>query len=126
MNITLKINGVDFSKMLSTWETEKERSVEKTVKTIDQTEVDFGTAWRTIITFSMLPFTDAESNQYYKALSAASVSVTFTDSDGQEKTGDFRVACDLRSIFLLDSVDGFRRYRGGRITLRQKGVTYAV
>ena len=44
------------------------------------------------------------------------------DHSSAIKEKEMRLISDLESIFLLDSIDGKRRYKGATITLRQTGV----
>ena len=121
MTITALINNVDFAPALSTWSVSKEISFDKVVTSLDGSERAFGKRTRTIISFSLLPYTENQCGTYYNALMPGIVSVKFTDDDGKIKTKEMRVTSPLESLFLLDSIDGKRRYKGGNITLRQMG-----
>lgn len=122
MTITALINNVDFAPVLSAWNVIHEITFSKVVSSINGDERAFGRREKTIISFSLLPYTEEECAAYYDALSTGIVSFTFTDSDGAIKEKEMRLISDLESIFLLDSIDGKRRYRGATITLRQTGV----
>jgi hypothetical protein len=61
--------------------------------------------------------TDEESGELEAALEAMVFESTFT-VNGVDRTEDFRLDSDLQNLFLLKSVDGKRRYRGGKIILR--------
>ena len=122
MTITALINNVDFAPALSTWTVSKEISFEKVVRSLNGAERAFGKRIRTIVAFSLLPYTEDQCETYYNALMPGIVSLKFTDDDGKVKTKEMRVISPLESLFLLDSIDGKRRYKGGKITLRQTGV----
>ena len=55
-------------------------------------------------------------NFFYGALTDETIVAKYT-KNGIE-TADMRLASNLESAFLLNSVDGQRRYRGGEIVLR--------
>lgn len=122
MTITALINNVDFAPALSTWNVTHEIAFSKVVSSLNGADRAFGRREKTIISFSLLPYTEEECSSYYYALSAGIVSFTFTDNDGTVKEKEMRLISDLESVFLLDSVDGKRRYKGATITLRQTGV----
>ena len=122
MTITALINNVDFAPVLSTWNVTHEIAFSKVVSSLNGADRAFGRREKTIISFSLLPYTEEECAVYYDVLSTGIVSCTFTDNDGSVKEKEMRLISDLESIFLLDSVDGKRRYKGATITLRQTGV----
>lgn len=122
MTITALINNVDFAPVLSTWNVTHEITFSKVVSSLNGADRAFGRREKTIISFSLLPYTEEECAVYYDVLSAGIVSFTFTDNDGAIKEKEMRLISDLESIFLLDSIDGKRRYKGATITLRQTGV----
>lgn len=122
MTITALINNVDFAPALSTWDVVHEITFSKVVSSLNGSDRAFGKRDKTIISFSLLPYTEEECAVYYDVLSAGIVSFTFTDNDGAIKEKEMRLISDLESIFLLDSIDGKRRYKGAIITLRQTGV----
>ena len=122
MTITALINNVDFAPALSTWAVSKEIFFDKVVQSLNGSERAFGKRTRTLVSFSLLPYTEDQCETYYNALLPGIVSARFTDDDGETKTKEMRVTSSLESLFLLDSIDGKRRYKGGKITLRQMGV----
>lgn len=122
MTITALINNVDFAPALSTWSVSKEISFDKVVRSLNGSERAFGKRTRTLVAFSLLPYTEDQCETYYNALLPGIVAVRFTDDDGKIKNKEMRVTSSLESLFLLDSIDGKRRYKGGKITLRQMGV----
>lgn len=121
IDITLKIGEYDASPLLSTYNVTHETEYPKLVTVMDGTE--YGVArYRPVITFSMIPLTDAQSAELYSALTKVS-KVTFTDThDDIERTGIMRLTTNVQSIFGLRSIDGNRYYKGGQITLRQRTV----
>ena len=59
MNIELTINGVDFSRKLSTYRVTQEISYDKVLNTIDGKEIAVGKRVRDVLTFSLLPLTES-------------------------------------------------------------------
>lgn len=118
--ITLIVNGLDLSNRLSTYSVAKKVAYTEIVTGLDNTEYPFPGATKTEITFSLLPATDVEDTEFYNAISALVFQASFTDSKqgGSIISKRVRVASDLESTFLLKSVDGLCRYKGGNITLR--------
>lgn len=120
MTIKLIVNGVDFSAKLSTYNIDRELSQSKVVVTLGGEEREFGKTTRDVVRFSFVPLTEKESEQYFETLSASALRATYTKNG--DKTADVRLASNLDKAFLLDSIDGKRRYRGGEIVLRNKRV----
>ena len=121
IDVTLKIGEYNASPLLSTYTVTHETEYPTLVTTMDGTE--YGVArYRPVITFSMIPLTDAQSEELYNALSRVS-KVTFTDPhDDNEKTGVMRLTTNTDAIFGIRSIDGNRYYKGSQITLRQRAV----
>jgi hypothetical protein len=117
MDITLIVNGLDISKKLATYSVDKEVRYRKVITTLDDTEHPVSGSKRTVLQFTLLPMTDEESGELEAALEAMVFESTFT-VNGVDRTEDFRLDSDLQNLFLLKSVDGKRRYRGGKIILR--------
>lgn len=117
MEVTLKINGVDISKRLSTYSVRDEVAYRRVITTLDETEHPYPARTRKIITFSMIPGTAMEDLEVYNELKKLIVATDFTHLD-KEESRQMRLVSDLESTFLLLSVDGKRRYRGGQIVLR--------
>lgn len=120
MEVTLIANGLDLSKRLSTYQVTKEITYKKVVTTLDDTEHPYPGAKKDVITFSLLPMTDEEGGEVYDVLYSLIFNATYTAqyAGGLNVTKRVRVTSDLESTFLLLSVDGKRRYRGGSIQLR--------
>lgn len=120
MEITLNINGLDLHKKLSTYNMTKDVSYRKVITTLDEIEHPYPGAQRCVVTFSLFPLTDSESTKLYTALHDLIVPATFTNPyTGMDETRQLRVISSLESAFLLLSVDGLRRYKGGQIQLRE-------
>lgn len=121
MEVTLIANGLDLSNRLSTFSVTKNITYKKVVTTMDDTEHPYPGAKKDIVTFSLLPQTDEEGAEVYNALSSLIFDATFTSqyAGGNDVTKRVRITSDLESTFLLLSVDGKRRYRGGEIQLRE-------
>lgn len=120
MEVTLITNGLDLSKRLSTYKVTREINYRKVVTTMDDTEHPYPGTNKSVVTFSLLPMTDEEGEEVYNALSYLIFDATFTDqyAGGKDVAKRVRVTSNLESTFLLLSVDGKRRYRGGEIQLR--------
>lgn len=121
MDIVLIVNGLDLSKRVSTYFVTKKVTYTEIVTGLDNTEYPFPGAIKTEATFSLLPATEAEDAEFYDAVSDLVFQASFTDPQkgGAAITKRVRVTSDLESTFLLKSVDGLRRYKGGTITLRE-------
>ena len=121
MDVTLKINGRDFSTRLSTYRVEQEITYPDMMTTMDGTE-HYGNPYRRdVIYFSLLPFDDDTANQDYAVLSDSSLSVNYTNphADNAEKLyKEMKLYSNLSAVFGLRSVNGKRYYKGGEIALR--------
>ena len=121
MDVTLEINGRDFSSRLSTYRVEQEITYTDMLTTMDGTE-HYGKPYRRdVIYFSLFPFDDDTANQDYAVLSGSSLSVNYTNpqSDNSEKLyKDMKLYSNLSAVFGLRSVNGKRYYNGGEIALR--------
>ena len=121
MDVTLKINGRDFSSRLSTYRVEQEITYPDMLTTMDGTE-HYGKPYRRdIIYFSLFPFDDDTANQDYMVLTDPSLSVNYTNPqmDGAEKLyKQMKLYSNLSSVFGLRSFNGKRYYKGGEIALR--------
>lgn len=119
MEVMLNIDGLDLSQKLSTYSVSQEVSYRKVVTTLDDVEHPYPGAVKSVVTFSLFPLTDAESTELYSKLSGLVFTATFSNPhNGADETKRVRVASNVNSKFLLLSVDGKRRYRGGEIQLR--------
>ena len=121
MDVTLEINGREFSSRLSTYRVEQEVTYLDMLTTMDGTE-HYGKPYRRdVIYFSLFPFDDDTANQDYAVLSNSSLSVNYTNpqSDDAEKLyKDMKLYSNLSAVFGLRSVNGKRYYKGGEIALR--------
>ena len=119
MDITLVVNRLDLHSKLAYYNMSKEVTYKKVITTLDGKEHPSKGIKRDIITFSLLPLTDAESKSLYDAISGlifeATYTDTYTDTDVQNTV---RLVSNLESTFLLKSTDGKRRYLGEKIQLR--------
>ena len=119
MDITLIVNGIDLHNKLSYYNVTKEITYKKVVTTLDGTEHASKGRKRDIITFSLFPMTDSESKSLYDALSSLIFQAKYTDTyTNADVENTVRVVSNIESMFLLKSIDGNRRYRGGEIQLR--------
>lgn len=117
MDVTLKIEGLDISDRLSTYSVMDEVTYKQVITTLDEVEHPYPGKIRQIITFSLIPGTAVEDLELYNKLKKLIVSTEFTQLD-EVRTRQMRLVSNLESTFLLLSVDGKRRYKGGQITLR--------
>lgn len=121
MDVTLEINGRDFSSRLSTYRVEQEVTYPDMLTTMDGTE-HYGKPYRRdVIYFSLFPFDDDTANQDYWVLADSSLSVNYTNpqADNAEKLyREMKLYSNLSSAFGLRSFNGKRYYKGGEIALR--------
>ena len=117
MDVTLKINGVNISRRLSTYSVKDEINYKRVITTLDEVEHPYPGRTRQVVTFSMIPGTASEDLEIYNELKKLILNAEFTHLD-EVKTRQMHLSSDLESTFLLLSVDGKRRYKGGQITLR--------
>lgn len=119
MNVTLTINSRDFSYRLANYKVTKETSYQTVVTTLGGVEHVAGVMSRDIIVFSLFPASDETAQEDYNALKDRIVQVTYTNPFTLiEQSKRMRVDTDLEQTFGLSSVDGWRYYKGGEITLR--------
>ncbi len=122
-SIVLRIDNRIFTGRLSTYRVTKEVTYSKVITTIDGDEIYRGLQRRPIVTFSMLPYSDSTAMRDYEVLSQGQYEVVYTDTDtGLTETRMMRLVTNLEHVFLLDSINGKRYYRGGEITLRATSV----
>lgn len=120
MELTLTVNGLDLHKVLSTYSVAQEVSYPEVITTLDNVEHPYFGKRRTIITFSLLPMTDAESSNLYDALADLIFNTTYQNPHTNAvETKRVRLMSDLEASFALLSIDGKRRYKGGTIQLRE-------
>ena len=121
MDVTLEINGRDFSSRLSTYRVEQEITYPDMLTTIDATE-HYGKPYRRdVIYFSLFPFDDETANQDYMVLVDTSLTVNYTNpqaTDSEKLYKPMKLYSNLSSVFGLRSVNGKRYYKGGEIALR--------
>lgn len=121
MDVSLEINGRDFSSRLSTYRVEQEITYPDMLITMDGTEHYGKPHKRDVIYFSLLPFDDDTANQDYLVLADSSLSVNYTNpqATGSEKLyKPMKLYSNLSAVFGLRSVNGKRYYKGGEIALR--------
>ena len=121
MDVTLEINGRDFSSRLSTYRVEQEVIYPDMIATIDGTEHYGKPQRRDIIYFSLLPFDDDTANSDYSILSASNLYVNYTnpqESNTEKFNREMKIFSNLSAAFGLRSVNGKRYYKGGEISLR--------
>lgn len=118
MEITFVVNGVDMSGILSTYGISYEMSYRKIIETLDGVLHPYPSKTRPVITFTVIPRTDAENATLFAALSSLIFPVTYTNTMGTDETRNFMLDSNIENLFQLKSVDGNRRYRGSEIVLR--------
>ena len=122
IDVTFKINGVDYSSLLSTYKVTHEVEYPTTITAIDGTEYGYARR-RPTVSFSLLPLTDQQSAELYSNMLSMNVLCQYTDPYlGTVTTASMRVITSLESAFGLRSIDGNRYYKGRVITLRQRTV----
>lgn len=125
MDVTLTINGRDFSSRLTKYAVEQEITYPDLVTTIDGTEHYGKPHKRDIITFNLLIFDDNQANEDYEALTASTLLVTYTDPHAPKQLKVERVmkvTSNLLATFGIRSWNGLRYYTGGSIILRSVSV----
>lgn len=124
MGITLTINNVDFSDRVLTYTVRKEITYGKTYTSVSGKEFVRRKRIRPIVSFTLMPHDDAQALADYNVLKANVLTATFTDPDvsGTVLTKEVRLMTNLEHVFLLDSINGKRYYRGGTIQLRSTTV----
>lgn len=121
MDVTLEINGRDFSSRLSTYRVEQEVTYPDMLTTMDGTE-HYGKPYRRdVIYFSLFPFDDDTANHDYMVLVDTSLTVNYTNpqaKDSEKLYKPMKLYSNLSAVFGLRSVNGNRYYKGGEIALR--------
>lgn len=120
IDITLRINNIDFSNKLSKYEVQNVVETVDTVTTFDGTE-HTASRERSIIVFSLIPLTESETKMFYQALAMTPAEVIYTNpAIDADLNAVFNVQTSINSAFALRSVTGDRYYKGSTITLREK------
>lgn len=118
MNITLTLNGRDFSPRVSTYECKKVLEEIRKVVTIDRHE-HVVSRTRDEVAFTLVPYNQTTDTDDYNALSAIEFTATYTDpKSNADVTKTLRLVTDLNSAYGLTGVDNKRYYKGGQIRLR--------
>jgi len=121
MDVTLKINKLDLHELLSTYSVNYEFAYQKVITTLNGNEIAFPYRPRPILTFSLFPLDDEQSEKLFSILRDVIFDVTFTNSNQNAvETKKFRLSSNLESLFGLKSVNGKHYYKGGTIELRAK------
>lgn len=121
MDVTLTINGRDFSSRLTKYAVEQEITYPDMVTTIDGTEHYGKPHKRDILTFNLLIFDDSQANEDYETLTASTLLVTYTDphASNQLKVDRvMKVTSNLLATFGMRSWNEKRYYTGTSIVLR--------
>lgn len=121
MDVTLTINGRDFSSRLTQYSVEQEVTYPDIVTTIDGTEHYGKPHKRDIINFRLMMFDDNQAQEDYDILTASTLLVTYTNPQVQNQLKVERVmkvTSNLTAVFGIRSWNGLRYYRGGDIMLR--------
>lgn len=119
MNITLTLNGVDFSPKLSTYSFRREIKYRTVQVTLDNKERHIGKSNRAVLEFSMFPLKGVDVKTYYNALNANTIQgVCYDPTSHATVTLSFVLDSDISEAFALHSVDGNDYYKGTPIRLR--------
>ena len=119
MDVTFKLNTVDFSDKLSTYEVNVEYEYPVEIQTLDGTE-HFVQRKRPTLTFSLIPLTDEEVRILFNCLTNQIITVEYTSPYlERDVTASMRCITNLVNVFGLKSVTGDRYYKQTQITLRQ-------
>lgn len=121
MDVTLEINGRDFSSRLSTYRVEQEITYSNVLTTMDGTEHYGKTMIRDTVRFSLLPFDDGTAAEDCATLTKSELEVNYTvpQAGGSLKQNiAMKLQSNLNAAFGLRSVNGKRYYKGSEIVLR--------
>ena len=123
IDVTFKLNNVDWSTKLSTYQVIIDNEYPVVITTMDGTEHVYKRK-RPSVQFSLIPLTDAEVKSLYDCLVSHSVSVEYTNPyTNTDVTANMRVTSNLLNAFGLSSIDGNRYYKGTEIMMRQLTIT---
>ena len=125
MDVTLTINGRDFSSRLTQYSVEQEITYPDMVTTLDGTEHYGRPRKRDIINFRLLMFDDNQAQEDYDILTASTLLVTYTNPQARNQLKVervFKVTSNLLATFGIRSWNEKRYYTGGDITLRAVNV----
>jgi hypothetical protein len=125
MDVTLTINGRDFSSRLTQYRVEQEITYPDMVTTLDGTEHYGRPRKRDIINFRLLIFDDNQAQEDYDILTASTLLVTYTNPQVRNQLKVERVmkvTSNLSAAFGIRSWNGLRYYTGGDIVLRAVNV----
>ena len=125
MDVTLTINGRDFSPRLTQYSVEQEITYPDMLTTIDGTEHYGKPHKRDIINFRLLMFDDNQAQEDYDILTAPTVLVTYTNPQAPKQLKVERVmkvTSNLLATFGIRSWNDLRYYTGGTISLRAVNV----
>lgn len=121
MDVTLTINGRDFSSRLIEYGVEQEVTYPDMITTLDGTEHYGKPNKRDIINFRLLMFDDNQAQEDYDILTASTLLVTYTNPQAQNQLKferQMKVTSNLLATFGIRSWNGLRYYKGDIITLR--------
>ena len=121
MDVTLTINGRDFSSRLTQYSVEQEITYPDILTTLDGTEHYGKPHKRDIIYFRLMMFDDNQAQEDYDVLTASTLLVTYTNPQvrNQQKIERvMKVTSNLTAAFGIRSWNGKRYYTGGSIMLR--------
>lgn len=121
MDVTLTINGRDFSSRLTKYSVDQEITYPDMITTLDGTEHYGKPHKRDIINFRLMMFDDNQAHEYYGILTAATLLVTYTNPQVRNQLKVERVmkvTSNLSAAFGIRSWNNLRYYTGESITLR--------
>lgn len=121
MDVTLTINGRDFSSRLTQYSVEQDITYPDIVTTLDGTEHYGKPHKRDIINFRLLMFDDNQAQEDYDILTASTLLVTYTNPQVRNQLKVERVmkvTSNLSAAFGIRSWNDLRYYTGGSIMLR--------
>ena len=121
MDVTLTINGRDFSSRLTQYRVEQEITYPDMVTTIDGTEHYGKPHKRDIINFRLLIFDDNQAQKDYDILTASTLLVTYTNPQVRNQLKverSMKVTSNLSATFGIRSWNNLRYYTGEEIILR--------
>lgn len=120
IDVVFRINDVNYSSLLSTYQVTREVEYQDVVITMDGTEHGMP-RYRPVVTFSLIPLTDSQCRDLYNSLARGNINVVYTNpQSGETAVSVMRLVTNIDAVFGLKSVTGNRYYKCGEITLRSR------
>ena len=122
MDVTLKLNGRDYSDRISSYRVVHEPVSQRIVTTMDYLEHTPLKKYRTVIRFTLDSMSEEDAEADYNALSDGVFTAIYTDPYAGERTQTVHLTTDLDLVFVVTSTSGVRYYNGGELELRASAI----